>query len=52
LVILNLSAKEATVKIKDPSLKGQPDNIFLMNKEDPTAQEWKLEQWGYVIYVY
>jgi alpha-amylase len=52
LVILNLSAKEATVKLKDPSLKGNPDNVFLMNKEDPTAMEWKLEPWGYTVYVY
>jgi len=52
LVILNLSAREATVKLKDPSLKGNPANVFLHNNEDPTAMEWKLEPWGYVVYVY
>lgn len=52
LVILNLSAKETTVNIADTSLSGKPANVFLGNNEDPTAQPWKLEPWGYVIYVY
>jgi alpha-amylase len=52
LVVLNLSAQEAEVKIDDSSLKGNPSNIFLMNKEDPTAMPWKLEPWGYAVYVY
>jgi alpha-amylase len=52
LVILNLSNKEATVKLTDNSLKGQPYNVFLMNNEDPTVEPWRLEPWGYVIYEY
>lgn len=52
LVVLNLSAREATVKITDQTLKGKPANIFLMNNEDPTATAWKMEPWGYAVYVY
>ena len=52
LVILNLSSKEATVKLRDSSLKGTPANIFNHNNEDPTAMDWKMEPWGYAVYVY
>ena len=52
LVILNLSSREAIVKLRDSSLKGKPSNVFLMNNEDPTATDWKMEPWGYAVYVY
>jgi len=52
LVILNLSAKETTVHLRDEACKGKPHNVFLMNEEDPTAMDWKIEPWGYVVYEY
>lgn len=52
LVILNLSKKEQPVKITDASLLGNPYNIFMGTKEQLTNKEWKLEPWGYVVYVY
>ncbi|MBE7173791.1 MAG: DUF3459 domain-containing protein [Williamsia sp.] len=53
LVILNLSAKEQSVNIKDPSLEGKPYNVFLFLKEpiNPT-HSFNLEPWGYVVYDY
>ncbi|TMI96989.1 MAG: DUF3459 domain-containing protein [Bacteroidetes bacterium] len=51
-VILNLSAKEQTVKITDPSLYGNPYNLFMGNNEALTAKLWKIQPWGYVVYVY
>jgi alpha-amylase len=52
LVVLNLSAKEQTIKITDPSLHGEPYNVFMNIKEPLTGSDWKIEPWGYTIYVY
>ncbi len=52
LVILNLSDKEQTISIKDPSLSGQPVNVFSGRKEPLPNKSWKMESWGYAVYVY
>jgi alpha-amylase len=52
LVILNLSAKEQAIKITDATLHGNPYNVFMGNKEPLKASDWKIEPWGYVVYVY
>jgi len=52
LVILNLSAKEQTIKLTDPSLFGEPYNVFMFTKEPLNDKEWKMEPWGYAIYTY
>ncbi|MHA4807282.1 alpha-amylase family glycosyl hydrolase [Flavitalea flava] len=52
LVILNLSAQEQTVTIQDKSLYGRPYNVFMYNPEPLTGKPWKIEPWGYVVYVY
>lgn len=52
LVILNLSAKEQTIRVTDRALQGEPYNVFMYTKEPLKETPWKLEQWGYVIYVY
>ncbi len=51
-VILNLSAKEQTIKVTDASLQGEPYNVFMGNKEPLKATDWKIEPWGYVVYEY
>ncbi len=40
------------IKVKDTSLHGKPYNVFMYTKELLTDTEWKIEPWGYVIYVY
>ena len=52
LVILNLSAKEQAITIKEKSLLGKPYNVFMYNKEPLTSKPWNIEPWGYVVYVY
>jgi alpha-amylase len=52
LVILNLSKKEQPVRITDASLLGNPYNLFMRTNEQLTNKEWKIEPWGYVVYVY
>ena len=52
LVILNLSKKEQPVRIIDPSLLGNPYNLFMGTNEQVKNKEWKIEPWGYVVYVY
>lgn len=52
LVILNLSGKEQTIKVTDPSLQGEPYNVFMYTREPLKETPWKLEAWGFVIYVY
>jgi alpha-amylase len=53
LVIINLSATDAEVKLDDASLKGMPENVFLGKPEnvDPAAPV-KLSAWGYRVYSY
>lgn len=52
LVILNLSAKEQMISVKDKSLHGTPYNVFMHNKEPLSDKEWKMEPWGYAVYTY
>jgi alpha-amylase len=52
LVILNLSAAEQTISVKDKSLWGNPYNVFMYNKEPLSSKGWKIEPWGYVVYEY
>ena len=52
LVMLNLSAKEQVVKLTDPSLYGEPYNVFMKGKEKLSDKEWKMPAWGYKVYVY
>jgi alpha-amylase len=51
-VILNLSPDEQTIAIKDSSLYGMPENVFTGKPEKLGDAEWKIEPWGYVVYVY
>jgi alpha-amylase len=51
-VILNLSAREQTIKVTDSSLHGEPLNVFMYTKELLKDTEWKIEPWGYAVYVY
>ncbi|MEO6314643.1 MAG: alpha-amylase family glycosyl hydrolase [Chitinophagaceae bacterium] len=53
LVILNLSAKEQTIKINDASLAGAPMNVFMGVKEALSlGHSFNIEPWGYVVYNY
>lgn len=52
LVILNLSATEQDVAIKDKSLAGTPYNVFMGTKEPLSNKKWNIEPWGYVVYEY
>jgi hypothetical protein len=52
-VVLNLSAKEQKITIRDNSLTGQPLNVFMGTKEALTVHHsFNIEPWGYVVYVY
>ena len=52
LVILNLSANEQEITVADKSLRGNPYNLFMGNKEQLRETPWKIEPWGYVVYEY
>jgi alpha-amylase len=52
LVILNLSNKEQSISIRDTTLAGQPTNVFKGIKEILNNRVWKMEPWGYAVYVY
>lgn len=51
-VILNLSASEQEIIVKDSSLHGTPYNVFMYTNEPLSDQPWKIEPWGYVVYEY
>jgi glycosidase len=51
-VILNLSAKEQSIKVNDPNLLGNTLNVFKGAKESLTNKDWKIDPWGYVVYEY
>lgn len=53
LVILNLSAKEQPINIKDSTLTGEPYNVFMGVKEPlPLHHSFNIEPWGYIVYEY
>jgi alpha-amylase len=52
LVITNLSSKEQSIKINDNGLYGNPYNLFMAHNETVNGHEWKIQPWGYVVYVY
>lgn len=51
-VILNLSNREQTITVKEEVLHGKPYNLFMGTNEPLTANPWKIEPWGYVVYDY
>ena len=52
LVILNLSNREEAISIQDVSLSGQAFNVFKERKEPFSGKPWKMEPWGYAVFVY
>jgi len=52
LVILNFSAAEQTVTIRDKTLMGRPHNVFAGVSEPLTSRPLKIGPWGYVVYEY
>ena len=50
MVILNLSAKEQTIKVTGVGFDGERYNVFMGTKEPLENKEWKIEPWGYAIY--
>jgi glycosidase len=53
LVILNLSAKEQTISIKEEALVGEPVNLFLGSKEPfKLGHQFNIEPWGYIVCEY
>ena len=50
MVILNLSAKEQTIKVTGSGFDGERYNVFMGTKEPLENKEWKIEPWGYAIY--
>ena len=51
LVILNLSATEQKIILKDESLLKESTNVFTATKETP-SKEWTMKPWGYAVYEY
>ena len=51
-VITNLSSKQQSIKITDNTLYGNPFNVFLGKNEAVNDRAWKLQPWGYVVYLY
>lgn len=51
LVVLNLSSKEQKFNINDKTGPGMALNLFKGRKEQ-VPESWKLEPWGYAVYVY
>ena len=52
-VILNLSKEPQRFSIKDPSIYGNPLNIFLGVKETVSATHvFSIEPWGFIVYEY
>jgi len=52
LVILNLSATEQSIVIKDQALIGNAYNVFKEKSEVLNSNERKMKPWGYEIYEY
>jgi len=52
LVVLNLSAREQTIRVADKTLHGRPYNVFAGSAEPLNAQPWQVEPWGYAVYEY
>jgi alpha-amylase len=52
LVILNLSDKEQMISVRNKTLHGNPFNVFMGRPEPLTDKSWKMEPWGYAVYVY
>ena len=52
LVILNLSAKEQSISLRDKKLSGAPLNVFSGSRESVTTKPWKMAPWGYAVYEY
>ncbi|UEG49213.1 1,4-alpha-glucan branching protein [Ferruginibacter lapsinanis] len=50
LVILNFSAHQQPVVIKDKTLYGKAYNVFKGSKVMITNKKWNMPPWGYVVY--
>ena len=51
-VILNLSNTEQKVTVNDKTLQGRPFNLFASTSEKLSGNSWKIEPWGYAVYLY
>jgi alpha-amylase len=51
-VILNLSDKTQDISITDQSLLGTSYNVFAGKNEQLKSGKWKMEPWGYAVYIY
>ncbi|MEP7144505.1 MAG: alpha-amylase family glycosyl hydrolase [Ferruginibacter sp.] len=51
-VILNFSSAEQVITVNDKTLLGNPYNVFMGNKEPLSNKQWKIDPWGYVVYLY
>jgi glycosidase len=52
LVVLNFSDKDQNISITDKTLYGQPLNLFTGKKDSLGNKSWKMEPWGYAVYIY
>jgi len=52
LVILNLSATQQAVTVKDKELQGNVYNVFMGTNERLSERSWMIEPWGHVLYEY
>lgn len=50
LVILNFSANQQPITIKESTLFGNAYNVFKGTKELLSSKEWNIQPWGYVVY--
>ena len=51
LVILNLSDKEQTISLRESRLFGNSYNVFMGSNEVLNGKPWKMESWGYAVYL-
>jgi alpha-amylase len=52
LVILNFSAGEQTIRLRDAALQAKAYNVFQRVAETLSGREWKIGPWGYAVYAY
>lgn len=51
-VMLNLSANQQPIIIKEKTLLGNVYNVFKGTKESLSSKGWSMQPWGYVVYEY
>ena len=53
VIIMNLSKQSRQFKITDPSINGEPMNIFMgVNERIDDQHQFSIEPWGYIVYDY